>query len=161
LHTISGRKITAQGIKPIDPTQWQRDNFYLYGALEPLTGESFFYEFTHLDGSCFQLFLDHFSAMLGDTTAILQLDRGSFHTTPCLDWPENIIPLLQPPHCPELNPIERLWGYLKAQLRWENCSTLDELRLRLSQVLEHLTADVIQSLAGWDFILSALLSSSS
>lgn len=129
--------------------------------VEPLTGQSFFYEFTHLDSTCFQLFLDRFSLMLGDTTAVLQLDRGSFHSTSTLNWPENIIPLLQPPHCPELNPIERLWGYLKAQLRWENCSTLDELRLHLDDILRCLTTDIIHSLTGWDFILSALLSSSS
>ncbi|WP_442949375.1 transposase [Nostoc sp.] len=30
-----------------------------------------------------------------------------------INWPENIISLAQPPHSPELNPIERLWQFLK------------------------------------------------
>ncbi|WP_445305610.1 transposase [Microcoleus sp. herbarium2] len=29
--------------------------------------------------------------------------------------------MCHPAHSPELNPIERLWEYLKAQLHWENC----------------------------------------
>jgi hypothetical protein len=29
---------------------------WLYGAVEPLTGASFFYEFTHLDTVCFENF---------------------------------------------------------------------------------------------------------
>jgi len=33
---------------------------WLYGAVEPLTGESFFYEFTHLDTVCFEKFLELF-----------------------------------------------------------------------------------------------------
>jgi hypothetical protein len=35
---------------------------WLYGAVEPLTGESFFYEFTHLDTVCFEKFLELFAS---------------------------------------------------------------------------------------------------
>lgn len=44
---------------------------------------------------------------------IIQLD-GSFHTTSKLKVPENIILLFQPAHCPELNPIERVWQARKS-----------------------------------------------
>lgn len=54
LHTLPGRLITLKGVKPIGCVQWKRDNFYLYGVVEPLTGKSFFYEFSHLDSSCYQ-----------------------------------------------------------------------------------------------------------
>ena len=79
LKTIAGRLITAPGVKPVGLSQWQRDNFYLYGAVEPLTGYSFFYEFSHLDGDCFQKFLEMLSANLGDDVAVIQFDQGSFH----------------------------------------------------------------------------------
>ena len=39
LQTIPGRRITFKGVKPIGMAQWMRDNFYLYGVIEPLTGE--------------------------------------------------------------------------------------------------------------------------
>ena len=79
LKTITGRVITAMGVKPVGLSQWQRDNFYLYGVVEPLSGYSFFYEFSHLDTDCFQLFLDMLSAQLGDDIAVIQFDLGAFH----------------------------------------------------------------------------------
>jgi len=41
LKTIEGKVITTKGVKPITPVQWKRDNFWVYGAIAPLTGESF------------------------------------------------------------------------------------------------------------------------
>ena len=79
LKTVAGRLITATGVKPVGLTQWQRDNFYLYGVVEPLSGYSFFYEFSHLDGNCFQRFLELLSAEIGDDIAVIQFDQGSFH----------------------------------------------------------------------------------
>lgn len=48
--------------------------------------------------------------------------------------PENIIPIFQPTYSPYLAAIERLWEHLKAQLRWENCQSLKQLRLKLSDL---------------------------
>lgn len=101
------------------------------------------------------------SAHWSDSVVVLQMDRGKFHSAQHLDWPENIIPIFQPAHSPELNPIERVWEHLKAQLRWENCQSLNQLRLKLSDLLEELTPQLIASLTGWEFITTAVLSSSS
>lgn len=161
LKTISGRLITAKGVKPLGLNQCWRDNFYLYGVVEPLSGYSFFYEFSHLDGDCFQLFLELLSDELGDDVAVIQLDQGSFHRLKALDCPENIIPIFQPPHSPELNPIERFWQFLKSKLQWDNCQSLTQLRQKLAQILETISPDVIVSLTSYDFILEALFSAAS
>lgn len=158
LHTVSGRLITLKGVKPIGSVQWKRDNFYLYGVVEPLTGESFFYEFSHLDSFCDQHFIEMVSVHWSDSIVVMQMDQGKFHCAQHLDWPENIIPIFQPAHSPELNPIERLWEYLKAQLEWENFQTLKQLRVRLSDLLEKLTPQLVASLTGWEFITAAVLS---
>jgi DNA-binding HxlR family transcriptional regulator len=34
LKTLTGKVITARGVKPIVPVQWERDNFWLYGVVE-------------------------------------------------------------------------------------------------------------------------------
>ncbi len=158
LKTIPGRLITSKGVKPLGLNQWQRDNFYLYGAVEPLTGYSFFYEFSHLDGDCFQKFLEFLSVDIGEDVAVIQFDQGSFHKTKSLDCPENIIPIFQPPHSPELNPIERLWEFFKTKLEWENCQTLTQLRQKLTSILRTITPEQIASITCYDFILEALFS---
>lgn len=42
LKTLIGRVITLCGVKPFAPVQWPRENFWLYGAVEPTTGDRFF-----------------------------------------------------------------------------------------------------------------------
>lgn len=74
-----------------------------------------------------------------------------------INCPENIIPLLQPPHSPELNPIERLWQFLKKSLKNEVFSSLQDLRTRLQQLFEQLTFDQVISISSYNFILEALL----
>jgi hypothetical protein len=49
LKTITGRIITLTGVKPEGNIGWHRKNLYLYGMVEPATGDSFFWEFSHLD----------------------------------------------------------------------------------------------------------------
>lgn len=79
LKTITGRKITAKGVKPVGEHQWQLKATYLYGIIEPLTGESFFWEFSDLNTDCFQIFLNLVSQHFADSVLIIQLDNGAFH----------------------------------------------------------------------------------
>jgi hypothetical protein len=62
LHTIQRRKLTCLGIKPQEKMQWDFIYLWLYGAVEPLTGENFFYEFTDLNTVCFEKFLELFAS---------------------------------------------------------------------------------------------------
>ena len=91
-----------------------------------------------------------------DSLNVLQVDNARFHTSKGLVVPENIILLFQPPYCPELNPIERLWEHLKADLKWASFKTLDQLQTKVDQLLAELTPDVIASITGYFFILEAL-----
>ena len=156
LHTIIGRLITACGIKPIGSCYWLFKAFWLYGAVEPLTGASFFWQFSPVDTQCYQRFLDQFSAAYPESLNILQVDNGRFHKGKNLIVPENIILLFQPPYCPELNPIERLWEHLKANLKWASFKTLAQLQTKVDQLLAELTPEITASITGYSFILDAL-----
>jgi DDE superfamily endonuclease len=156
LKTTTGRVITAPGVKPVVSVQWERENFWIYGAVEPLTGELFTQEYAQLNSHYFQQFLDAFSGYLGEDYALVQLDSSGAHLTNKLCWPENIIPLLQPAYSPELNPIERLWQAIKSHLKGNSISSLNNLRSRLAQVMEKMTKEQISSLTAYDFILEAL-----
>ena len=123
LQTITGRKLTLKGIKPVGQVQWTREAFYLYGIVEPLTKDHFFLEFSHLDTVCFEQFLAQFVQVYPDDIHIIQLDQGKFHSCELLQVPERVILLFQPAHSPELNPIERLWKEMKKYLRWQSFDT--------------------------------------
>ena len=156
LKTISGRKITAMGVKPRGKVQWQFKATYLYGVVEPATGEHFFYEFSHLNSDCFQVFLNLVSEQYKDSILIIQLDQAGAHRAKQLKIPDNIILMSQPSHSPETTPIERVWQHLKLGLRWKLPKNLDELRLLMRARLEEMTPIVIASIVGWKSILDAL-----
>ncbi|PSO63482.1 MAG: hypothetical protein BRC36_08095 [Cyanobacteria bacterium QH_2_48_84] len=40
---------------------------------------------------------------------LIQVDNAKAHSAQTLTVPDNVILLFQPPYCPELNPIERVW----------------------------------------------------
>ncbi len=73
LHTIQRIKLTVYGIKPQGKVQWEFTYLWLYGAVEPLTGSSFFEEFTHLDTVCFEKFLELFASEYPEDLHIIQV----------------------------------------------------------------------------------------
>ncbi len=42
LHTVRRRRLTAKGVKPIGIMQYDFQAFYLFGAIAPTTGRTFF-----------------------------------------------------------------------------------------------------------------------
>ena len=90
-----------------------------------------------------------------DSALIVQLDNGAFHTAKHLAVLDNIVLLFQPPYCPELNPIARVWQYLKHLLRWKLPCNLAELREALKEQLVRLTKATIASITRRASLLEA------
>ncbi|MBX9256153.1 transposase [Desmonostoc muscorum CCALA 125] len=133
-----------------------RQAFWLYGVVEPFAGWQFHQEYDHLNSETFQKFLDALSVELGDDMPLIQMDQASAHQALALIWPDNLIPIFQPAHSPQLNPIERLWQYIKRQWKGENFSCLQQLRQRVQLELAQMSSELISSLTSYDFILEAL-----
>ena len=81
LHTIQRIKLTSYGIKPQGKVQWEFTYLWLYGAVYPLTGASFFYEFTHLDTVCFENFLELFASEYPEDLHLIQVDKVGLHNS--------------------------------------------------------------------------------
>jgi transposase len=131
------------------------EGLYVYGAVEPLTGGSFFLELPALNTEGFQLFLDHFAATDPTSFHLLLLDNGTFHKAHGLRLPRNVALLFFPPYAPELNPIERLWRDLKDWLAQSQPTTLNDLSTLLMTRLPHYSAAVVRSLTGFSYLLAA------
>jgi transposase len=59
-------------------------------------------------------FLQRFSATLAnDEHAVMVLDGAGWHASLDLVVPSNLSLLRLPPYAPELNPVERIWLYLR------------------------------------------------
>lgn len=151
-----GRCITLPGVKPTQSVRWGRENFWLYGVVAPLNGESFFYEFSHLDTACFECFLQLLSEAYPDVLNVIQLDQAPAHSSDSLTIPENVVLLFQPPHSPELNPIERVWQDLKSDLKGEVFTKLNDLRAAIREVLSYMSPEWLASLTQYPYIIRAV-----
>ncbi len=135
LLTIRRRRLTARGVQPIGAVQHDFEWFYVYGAVEPTTGDRFFLELPYLNAEMFQLFLDAFAQAFPDSLNILVLDNRGAHTAQRLTLPTNVRLVFLPPYCPELNPIERVWRDLKDDVAWQQFANLNAQQEYLGHLL--------------------------
>jgi hypothetical protein len=156
LLPIKRRRLTRRGVKPLSRGRHLFEYLYLYGAVEPKTGESFFLEMPRLDSLCFQVFLDWFSAAYRESLNVLVLDNGAFHKAQYLVVPENVMLVFLPPYSPELNPIERLWQDVKALLALGYYESLAALQQQAAELVRHYTKTEIASLCGAAYALRTL-----
>ena len=68
----------------------------------------------YADTAAMQAFLDRFSETLAeDEHAVMVLDQAGCHGSNALAVPANVTLVPLPAYSPELNPVERVWLYLK------------------------------------------------
>jgi len=82
--------------------------------VRPATGEDFTLVLPSVSAKVMDLFLAHFAASLPeDVHAVMVLDGAGWHDERALAVPGNVTLVPLPPYSPELNPVERVWLYLR------------------------------------------------
>jgi transposase len=155
LITKQKRVITAKGIKPIGKYKHSYLYKWLWGSFSPITGESFCMT---TDGVCKDLFikyLEDFSKHNPSELKIIVIDNAAFHSTKDIILPENIVLMPIPPYCPELNPAEKVWQWMKDKIAMKIFDTLETLENKMDQIIENLEGDLIKSITGYEFYLNA------
>lgn len=87
---------------------------YIFTAIRPATGEDVTLVLPCVNANAMQVFLDHVSTSRPpDTHLVMVLDGAGWHQSKALAVPPNISLVVLPPYSPELNPVERVWLYLR------------------------------------------------
>ena len=73
-------------------------------------------------------YLKAFSKYKPQELKILIIDNAGFHSTKNIHVPKNIKLINLPPYSPELNPAEKIWGFLKLKYKNKVFGSLDVLR---------------------------------
>jgi len=83
-------------------------------VIEPGTDNAFALILPDANAAGMQAFLDAFAETIADDEHVaLVLDGAGWHNGKSLRVPPNITLVPLPPYSPELNPVERVWLYLK------------------------------------------------
>lgn len=119
-ETRFGAKTRLTGVyslknqRPIIPKGCGFKNAYLFGSINPETGEHIGHLYETCNTDIMNLHLKDLSIYLGDKYhALLVVDGAGWHKSKALEVPDNITLIPLPPYSPELNPIECLWFWIK------------------------------------------------
>ncbi len=87
---------------------------YIFAAVRPGHDDAFALVPPEARAVTMDMFLAQFSETLSaGVHAVLMLDQAGWHGQAALQLPDNITLLPLPPYSPELNPVERVWFYLR------------------------------------------------
>ena len=104
----------TRGQRPPGPCDQRCSWTHLLAAVRPATGEGFALVLPEVSTAAMDEFLARFAATLAkDEHAATVLDRAGWHTTEKLAIPSNVTLVWLPPYSPEINPVERVWLYLR------------------------------------------------
>ena len=143
-----------KGVRPSVPCHHIREYRYVYGAVEPLTGEASFLIMPYCNTACMNYFLDDLSKQFPDDVILLCCDGAAWHKATALKIPENIYLFFIPPYTPEMNPIEQIWKELrKMGFRNEVFATLEKVVDRLCDTINALATETIRSITARSWII--------
>ena len=103
-----------RGKRPLGLCDRRFSSTYIYAAVCPATGDNFALVMPEVNTKSMNRFLEDFSKTLEtDVLVLMVMDQASWHGSKDLIVSNNIIPVPLPPYSPELNPVERVWLYLR------------------------------------------------
>jgi putative transposase len=109
------RQWARRGSRPRQPADQRYESAFLFGAICPARGTGAALALPYADTEAMQLHLDEIArGVARGAHAVLLLDRAGWHTSGHLVVPKNLTLIFLPSRAPELNPVENVWQYLRA-----------------------------------------------
>lgn len=152
-HSKIGHGWFRTGIRTPVKIKLGYKNFYLYSAANPKKGEEFTLLLPNVNINCMNIFLNEFAKTIGQRRVLIIMDGAGWHKSDKLKYPKNIRIIIQPPYSPELNPIEKLWQYIKDHtIKNRVYKTLPELENKVCKFVRTLNSEIIKSVCGVSYI---------
>jgi hypothetical protein len=108
------RRWARRGTRPAAPKDQRTASTYIFGAICPKEGKAAGLVLPYCNTAAMDLHLAEIAAAVApDAHAVLLLDQAGWHLSDRLMVPPNITLVPLPPKCPELNPVENLWQFIR------------------------------------------------
>jgi hypothetical protein len=108
------RRWAKRGTRPAAPTDQRTASTYIFGAICPALGKGAALILPHCNTRAMNLHLAEIAqAIEPGAHAVLLVDQAGWHLSHRLIVPPNMSIVPMPPKCPELNPVENIWQYMR------------------------------------------------
>lgn len=91
------------------------ESFYIYSAVSHHSGDDFHLFLPEVNTEMMNTYLEHLSHNYKDKEIMLIMDKAGWHRAKDLCVPQNVILLFLPPYSPQLNPVEKLWKWIRSE----------------------------------------------
>ncbi len=150
--TISS--IWAEKGKPIEVKVKQGyKSFYIYSSVSPSTGETFSLFLPEVNTEMMNIYLEEFTKAYPEKKIMLIMDRASWHRYKALEKFENITIKFLPAYSPQLNPVEKLWWWLRKEITHNVIfETIDQMMDKLEKEFLKLDTNITSSLCNCSYL---------
>jgi transposase len=108
------RRWAKRGTRPSAPKDQRTKSAYIFGAICPELGKGAGLVLPFCNTETMALHLAEISlAIAPGAHAVVLMDQAGWHTTGKLEVPANISIIPLPAKCPELNPVENVWLFIR------------------------------------------------
>jgi transposase len=108
------RRWAKRGTRPVAPRDQHTASTYIFGAVCPKEGKGAALVLPYCNTKAMDLHLAEIAAAVAPGAhAVLLLDQAGWHLSGKVAVPPNITLVPLPPKCPELNPMENVWEFMR------------------------------------------------
>lgn len=148
-----GRVLCRKGVKPICEIKPGYSNFYAYSAVDVENGDDFSLLLPGVNTDIMNLFLACFRKAFSQQRILLVMDQAGWHISKDLEIPDNFEIVHLPPYSPELNPVERLWQWIRRNfMRNRLFEKLHQVEDALSDAWDSLSTSILQSICRCSYL---------
>jgi hypothetical protein len=108
------RRWARRGTRPSAPRDQRRSSAWIFGAICPAEGKAAGIVMPRCNSEAMSMHLEEVAFHVAPGAhAVVILDQAGWHGSAKLVVPANITLLPLPPLCPELNPVENVWQFMR------------------------------------------------
>ena len=100
------------------------------------------------------VFLEELNKVNNGQKMVIIMDGAGWHKSKGLKVPKNIVIFYFPPYSPELNPVERLWLYVKNNILSNRVyEKLEDLEIKLCEFMNQLQNEVVKNICTLEYVV--------
>ncbi|WP_233998276.1 IS630 family transposase [Erythrobacter sp. QSSC1-22B] len=108
------RRWARRGTRPSAPKDQRRSSVWIFGAICPAEGKAAGIVMPKCNSQAMSMHLEEIAFHVAPGAhAVVLLDQAGWHGSAELVVPSNITLMPLPPRCPELNPVENVWQFMR------------------------------------------------
>jgi putative transposase len=152
-HSKIGHGWFNKGERPLVQMKLGFQNFYVYSAVHAHNGDEFSLMMPKLNTDCMNIFLNELVKYTKGKTVAIIMDQAAWHKSKDLVIPDTVKIILLPPYSPELNPVERLWLYMKSKLiKNKIYDSIETLKTAVTRFLANLQSKIVKNICSVNYL---------